>query len=111
MKKGRPGIVVSALARPGDERAVAAALLEHTSTLGVRVSTLHRYELERRTEEVEVDGRPIRIKVGVLDGRVVNVAPEHDDCAAVAAATGRSVKQIWAEALAEAMREARDVAR
>ncbi len=111
MKKGRPGVVVSALARPGDERAVAAALLEHTSTLGVRVSTLHRYELERRTEEVEVDGRPIRIKVGVLDGRVVNVAPEHDDCAAVAAATGRSVKQIWAEALGEAMREARDVAR
>ena len=111
MKKGRPGIVVSALARPGDERAVAAALLEHTSTLGVRVSTLHRYELERRTEEVEVDGRPIRIKVGLLDGRVVNVAPEHDDCAAVAAATGRPVKQIWAEALAEATREARDVAR
>ena len=111
MKKGRPGIVVSALARPGDERAVAAALLEHTSTLGVRVSTLHRYELERRTVEVEVEGRPIRMKVGVLDGRVVNVAPEHDDCAAVAAATGRSVKQIWAEALAAAMREARDVAR
>ena len=34
--------------------------------------------------------------------RVVNVVPEHDDCAAVAAATGRPVKQIWAEALAAA---------
>jgi pyridinium-3,5-bisthiocarboxylic acid mononucleotide nickel chelatase len=111
MKKGRPGIVVSALARPGDERAVAAALLEHTSTLGVRVTPMHRYELHRRTEEVEVDGRPIRIKVGVLDGRVVNIAPEHDDCAAAAAATGRPVKQIWAEALAAATREARHVAR
>jgi len=32
----------------------------------------------------------------------VNVAPEHDDCAAVAAETGRPVKQIWAEALAAA---------
>ena len=72
---------------------------------------MHRYELDRRTEEVEVDGRPIRMKVGVLDGRVVNVAPEHDDCAAAAAATGRPVKQIWAEALAAATREARDVAR
>ncbi len=38
MKKGRPGIVLSALARPADERAVAAAVLEETSALGVRVS-------------------------------------------------------------------------
>jgi uncharacterized protein (TIGR00299 family) protein len=111
MKKGRPGIIVSALARPGDERAVAAALLEHTTTLGVRVTPMHRYELDRRIDEVEIDGLRIRIKVGVLDGRVVNVAPEHDDCAAVATATGRPVKEIWAEALGAATREARDVAR
>jgi hypothetical protein len=102
MKKGRPGVVVSAIARPQAEHAVAVALLEHTSTLGVRVSTLRRHELDRRTEEVEVDGRPIRVKVGLLEGRVVNVAPEHDDCAAVAAGTGRPVKQVWAEALVAA---------
>jgi uncharacterized protein (DUF111 family) len=102
MKKGRPGVIVSAIARPQAEHAVAVALLEHTSTLGVRVSTLRRHELDRRTEEVEVDGRPIRVKVGLLEGRVVNVAPEHDDCAAVAAGTGRPVKQVWAEALVAA---------
>jgi uncharacterized protein (TIGR00299 family) protein len=102
MKKGRPGVIVSAIARPDSERAVAAALLEHTSTLGVRVSVLRRYELDRRMEEVRVDGRPIRVKIGLLDGRVVNVAPEHDDCAAVAIGTGRPVKQVWAEALVAA---------
>ena len=32
----------------------------------------------------------------------MNVAPEHDDCAAVATATGRPVKQIWAEAMSAA---------
>ena len=41
------------------------------------------------------------MKVGLLDGRVVNVAPEHDDCAAVAKMSGRSVKSVWAEALAQ----------
>lgn len=102
MKKGRPGIVVSALARPEDEEAVASALLEHTSTLGVRVARMRRYELAREIREVQVDGRPIRVKVGLLQGRVVNVAPEHDDCAAVAAGTGRSVKEVWAAALAAA---------
>jgi uncharacterized protein (TIGR00299 family) protein len=102
MKKGRPGIVLSALARPGDERAVAAAVLEETSALGVRVSRLSRYELERAERTVEVGGMPVRVKLGLLDGRVVNVAPEHDDCAAVAGATGRPVKAVWAEALARA---------
>jgi uncharacterized protein (TIGR00299 family) protein len=102
MKKGRPGIVVSALARPSDEEAVATALLEHTSTLGVRVAHMRRHELAREIREVSVESRPIRVKVGLLHGRVVNVAPEHDDCAAVAAGTGRSVKQVWAAALAAA---------
>jgi hypothetical protein len=102
MKKGRPGIVLSALARPGNEHEVARAMLEETTALGVRVARLSRYELEREERVVEVDGAPVRIKVGLLAGRVVNLAPEHDDCSALARTTGRAVKSIWAEALARA---------
>jgi len=103
MKKGRPGVVLAALAAPGDEADVARAMLEETSTLGVRVSRWHRYELDREERTVEVDGGTVRVKIGRLDGRVVNVAPEHDDCAALARASGRSVKSVWATALAAAM--------
>ena len=103
MKKGRPGIVLSALARPGDEQSVAAAILAETTALGVRVSRLARYELERDERIVEVAGHPVRVKLGLLEGRVVNVAPEHDDCAAVASASGLAVKSVWAEALARAL--------
>jgi uncharacterized protein (TIGR00299 family) protein len=102
MKKGRPGVVLSALARRGAEADVARAMLEETSALGVRVARLARYELERDERTVEVAGGSVRVKIGTLDGRVVNVAPEHDDCAALAKATGRSVKSVWAEALARA---------
>lgn len=102
MKKGRPGIVLSALTRPGDEAAVVHAILEETSTLGVRLSRLQRYELEREERIVEVDGGSVRVKVGWLDGRVMNMSPEHDDCAALARARGRSVKSVWAAALAAA---------
>jgi pyridinium-3,5-bisthiocarboxylic acid mononucleotide nickel chelatase len=100
MKKGRPGLVLSALARPGDEAAVATAILEQTTTLGVRTARLNRYELERQERVVELQGGTVRVKVGLLDGRIVNVAPEHHDCAALAARTGRSVKAVFAEALA-----------
>jgi hypothetical protein len=102
MKKGRPGFVLSVLARPGVEGEIARALLEETTALGVRVSRLDRYELEREERVVEVTGGSVRVKVGMLDGRVVNFAPEHDDCAALAKSTGRAVKSIWAEALARA---------
>lgn len=102
MKKGRPGFVLSVLARPDTETAIARALLEETSALGVRVSRLDRYELEREERRVEVAGGTVRVKIGMLDGRVVNVAPEHDDCAALARSTGRAVQSVWAEALARA---------
>lgn len=105
MKKGRPGWVLSALARPAAQEAVARAMLEHTSALGVRVARWARYELQREVMTVHVDGRPVRVKLGRLDGRIVNVAPEHDDCADVAARGRTAVQSIWAAALAAAREE------
>jgi uncharacterized protein (TIGR00299 family) protein len=102
MKKGRPGFVLSAIARPEAQAAIARVLLEETSALGVRVARLDRYELDRDERIVDLAGGSVRIKVGLLDGRVVNLAPEHDDCAALARSTGRSVQSVWAEALAQA---------
>jgi hypothetical protein len=102
MKQGRPGFVLSALARPRDEGAVARAILTQTSTLGVRISRCDRIELERESRTVEVDGEPVRVKVGWLDGRVVNLAPEHADCERAARISGEPVKAVWARALAAA---------
>jgi uncharacterized protein (TIGR00299 family) protein len=106
MKHGRPGFTLSALARPGDEPAVAGAILRETSTLGVRIARLERLELERESRTVQVGGEPVRVKVGRLDGRVVNVAPEHADCERVARAAGAPVKVVWAQALAAAQEAA-----
>ena len=102
MKRGRPGFVMSALARPETERAVAEAMLRETSTLGVRIAHLDRIELERGSFTVEVAGEPVRVKVGKLDGRVVNLAPEHADCERAARISGEPVKVVWAQALAAA---------
>ena len=100
MKKGRPGLVFSALVRPEHEAPVAREIFAQTTALGVRVGRLRRYELDREERTVEIDGRRVRIKLGRLDGRIVNVVPEHDDCAAVARDTGVPVKSVWAAALA-----------
>lgn len=103
MKKGRPGLLLCALARPADEQRLAETLFRHATTLGVRVRPQSRYVADRVVREVSVAGHIVRVKIGMLRGEVVNVAPEHDDCAAVAAAVGRPVKHIWTEALAAAV--------
>jgi pyridinium-3,5-bisthiocarboxylic acid mononucleotide nickel chelatase len=105
MKRGRPAFQLSALARPHDERAVAEAMLRETSTLGVRIARYDRIELERESWTVEVSGEPVRVKVGRLDGRIVNLSPEHADCERAARATGAAVKTVWARALAAAHEE------
>jgi len=107
MKKGRPGLVISALARAEAERPVADAILRTTTALGLRIAHLERVELERDFEVVRVHGEPVRVKVGRLGGELLNLAPEHDDCMRVALGSGRTVKSVWAAALAAAEREVR----
>lgn len=62
----------------------------------------HRWSLARDFGSVRVDGHRIGVKFGMLDHEIVNVKPEHRDCAAVAEATGRSIKSVWAQALSAA---------
>jgi uncharacterized protein (DUF111 family) len=49
--------------------------------------------------EVEVEGLPVRVKRGRRGGRVTTAAPEHDDAAAAARATGMPLKTIYERAL------------
>jgi pyridinium-3,5-bisthiocarboxylic acid mononucleotide nickel chelatase len=102
MKKGRPGVMLSALARPPREAEVARAMLEETTALGVRVMPMRRYELDREEREIDLGDGTVRVKLGFLDGHLVNVAPEHDDCQRIARQTGQAVKRIWSEALVAA---------
>jgi pyridinium-3,5-bisthiocarboxylic acid mononucleotide nickel chelatase len=105
MKKGRPGFVLTAIARPECEHEVSEAMLRHTTTLGVRTSNVSRWELEREWCTVTIDGETVAVKLGRLDGEVVNLAPEHEDVARAAAALGRPAKAVWAQAWSAAERD------
>ena len=60
------------------------------------------HALDRAERTVEVDGRPIRVKLGLLDDEVVNAMPEWEDVAAAAASLGRPAKQVLRDAHAAA---------
>ncbi len=100
MKKRRPGLLLSALARPGQDSAVADALLRHATTFGVRRRTQTRVILDRRWDTVQTSYGSIRIKIALRSDEVVHVAPEHEDIAAAASAAGVPVATVHRAALA-----------
>jgi uncharacterized protein (TIGR00299 family) protein len=99
MKKGRPGILITCLAKPEAREAIEEALFSETTTLGVRRQEWERSVLERRSVPVETSYGTIRVKLGERAGRVYNAQPEFEDCRRAAQARGVPVKEVWAAAL------------
>jgi pyridinium-3,5-bisthiocarboxylic acid mononucleotide nickel chelatase len=104
MRKGRPGQVLSVLARPELADAVCRLVFAETPTLGVRVRGVRRRALPRDQVTVEVAGGRVRVKRGLLDGRPVTVQPEYDDAAELARLANLPV----ADVIEMARRAARD---
>jgi uncharacterized protein (TIGR00299 family) protein len=100
MKKGRPGHLIGALVTEGTRARVEEALFRETSTLGLRASRVARSVLARELVEVQTPYGPIRVKLGRREGKLLNVAPEFEDCARAARAHGVAVKEVMAAALA-----------
>jgi uncharacterized protein (DUF111 family) len=100
MKKGRPALLLSALASPEARPAVAAAILRETTTIGVRFAALDRTTLARRHQSVDTPYGAIPVKLAVDGDAIVNAAPEFEACAAAARLHNVPVKQVFAAAQA-----------
>ena len=94
MKKGRPAHVLTVLARPSLVAPLQVVIMEHTSTLGVRQHPVTRTALSRGWAPVEIDGHPVRIKIGHDATGIRQVNPEFDDVVRVAADTGLSEREV-----------------
>jgi len=97
MKKGRPANIITCLAAENKLEKVVNILISETTTLGVRTYPCRRYKLSRETVTVETDYGPVRVKLGLhpLTQRIINIAPEWDDCKALAEKTHLPVKLIY----------------
>jgi pyridinium-3,5-bisthiocarboxylic acid mononucleotide nickel chelatase len=99
MKKGRPGLTLSALATAAQGSAIAAALLRETSSIGVRAIEVGRVERPRQIVEVATPFGPIPVKVSGGPYGPPVVKPEFDACARAAQAAGVTVREVLAAAL------------
>jgi len=100
MKKNRPGILMSVLCTPEKTDALAQMLFEQTTTIGVRIYEARRKVLERELLSVETPYGAVKVKVAKRNGKVLNVAPEYEDCQRLATEKGVPLKQVMMAAQA-----------
>ncbi len=100
MKKGRPGVMISALAHRADRERVGRALLTESTSLGLRWRAVDRVERPRSTDSVETRFGAVPVKVADGDGLAPMAQPEFDVCRELAQRAGVPVRVVHAAALA-----------
>ena len=95
MKKNRPGVLLTVLCAEADADKFSELMLLETSTFGIRRSVAERRKLAREFATVQTSYGEVRVKIGKLDGRVVQRAPEFESCKKLAAQTKTPLREIY----------------
>ena len=98
MKKNRPGMLLTVLARPEDVARLTKLVFAETTTLGIRMRQERRQTLVRRSVTVQTPWGQVRMKVANLNGSIANYAPEYEDCRQIADRNKVPLKQVMQEA-------------
>jgi len=104
MKRSRPGVVLTVLARAGQATELTTLLFRETTTLGVRWRTMERAVLPRELARVDTSLGPVTFKVSRLGGRVVTVTPEFEEVRRIARQDRRPVREVLEQVRAEGQR-------
>jgi len=99
MKKNRPGTLLTVLCKPQDTNALMSLIFAETTTFGVRTYRAQRRVLPREWVNVGTEFGEVRIKVSRVNGRILHVAPEFEDCRKLAVEKNVPLQRVIAEAL------------
>lgn len=101
MKKGRLGLKLSVLINLSLEESIKGFLFRNTTSLGLRKFYIDREELKREMITFDSSFGQVRIKLGYLEGRVVNKKIEFEDLKKVAKKYQLPLKYLSEEILSE----------
>jgi uncharacterized protein (TIGR00299 family) protein len=99
MKKNRPGTLLSVIAMPALKERLTSTIFRETTTIGVRYRETTRECLDRETVTIDTELGAVRIKVARRHGKLLNAAPEFDDCVRLAAQHNLPAKHVQAVAM------------
>jgi len=99
MKKGRPGLLLSALGTPASLAVLETVLLRETSSIGLRRHAVSRTERPRELVQVQTEFGPLPVKISRGPFGPPQVKPEFDACVRAATAHGVPVRIVLARAI------------
>lgn len=99
MKKNRPGTKITVMASAGKVSDMVQILLAETSTLGVRILGCETTHIDVSLLKIETEWGPVKVKIGKLNDKVMNIAPEFEDCKAIAVKYNIPLKTIQLQVL------------
>ncbi len=95
MKKNRPAVLLTVLCAEADADRFTEMLLRETTSLGVRRHSAERRKLAREFTNVKTQFGEVTVKLGKLDGRVIQVAPEYESCKQAAEKANVPLKEVY----------------
>lgn len=95
MKKNRPATKFSLIAPRRLEAILAEIMLRESTTFGLRVYPIYRYEAERQFEMVETPYGAVRVKVKMLHGERIAAMPEYEDVKCLADEKNVPFMDVW----------------
>ena len=99
MKKNRPGTLLTVLCKPQDTNTLMSLIFAETTTFGARTYRAQRRTLPREFVSVATNYGEVRIKISRVNGRILHVAPEYDDCRKLAVEQNVPLQRVISEAL------------
>src|SRR5205814_2539739 len=99
MKKNRPGTLLTVLCESKDAQSLMSLIFAETTTFGVRSHRAQRRVLPREFVNVTTSFGQVRIKLSRVNGRILHIAPEYDDCRRLATEKNVPLQRVIAEAL------------
>lgn len=98
MKKNRPATQLSVIAPPLRKEEIAQLILQHSSSIGVRMYDCERRTLHRESVEVQTPWGSIRGKVCWGHGIEKRFTPEYESCRRIAAEQNLPIARVYQEA-------------
>jgi pyridinium-3,5-bisthiocarboxylic acid mononucleotide nickel chelatase len=95
MKKSRPANKLTVLSKGKDRKAVIDIVFHSTSSFGVRYYPVDRVVLDREIKNVKTPYGIVKVKIGKLDGKTIQVSPEYEDCRKISIKKNTAVKIIY----------------
>jgi len=99
MKKNRPGTLLTLLCKPQDTNSLMSLLFAETTTFGARTYRAQRRTLPRESVNVHTQFGDVRVKLSRVNGRILHVAPEFDDCRKLAVEKDVPLQRVFNEAM------------